>query len=170
MSARGGRDWTIRRDDLTHPDVLALLDLHLRAAHENSPPGSVFALDASGLRDPAVTVWTAWEGDVLLGMGALKQLDPTWGEVKSMRTAPAQLRRGVAAVLLDRLIAEARARGCRRLSLETGSNAPFAAAHALYRRAGFVECAPFGDYDDLVFAQYFTMDLAEAAGGRGAEG
>jgi putative acetyltransferase len=155
--------WAIRRDDLTHPDVLGLLELHLRAAFENSPPGSVFALDASGLRDPSVTVWTAWEGDALLGMGALKQLDPTWGEVKSMRTAPAQLRRGVAGVLLDHLIAEARARGYRRLSLETGSNAPFAAAHALYRRAGFVECAPFGDYDDIVFAQYFTKDLASSA-------
>jgi putative acetyltransferase len=155
--------WAIRRDDLTHPDVLGLLELHLRAAFENSPPGSVFALDASGLRDPSVTVWTAWEDDALLGMGALKQLDLTWGEVKSMRTAPAQLRRGVAGVLLDHLIAEARARGYQRLSLETGSNAPFAAAHALYRRAGFVECAPFGDYDDIVFAQYFTKDLASSA-------
>ena len=155
--------WAIRRDDLTHPDVLALLDLHLRAAFENSPPGSVFALDASGLRDPSVTAWTVWEGDALLGMGALKQLDPAWGEIKSMRTAPAHLRRGVAAAMLDHLVAEARARGYRRLSLETGSNAPFAAAHALYRRAGFVDCAPFADYDDTVFAQYFTKDLAEPA-------
>lgn len=151
--------WTIRCDDLTHTDVLALLDLHVRAAHDNSPPGSVFALDASGLRHPAVTVWTAWEGDTLLGMGALKQLDPAWGEVKSMRTAPAHLRRGVAATLLDHIIVEARARGYRRLSLETGSNAPFAAAHALYRRAGFVDCAPFGPYHDTVFAQYFTKEL-----------
>lgn len=151
--------WTIRCDDLTHTDVLALLDLHVRAAHDNSPPGSVFALDASGLRHPAVTVWTAWEGDTLLGMGALKLLDPAWGEVKSMRTAPAHLRRGVAATLLDHIIVEARARGYRRLSLETGSNAPFAAAHALYRRAGFVACAPFGPYHDTVFAQYFTMEL-----------
>lgn len=152
--------WTIRRDDLTHPDVLALLDLHLRAAQENSPPGSVFALDVSGLRDPMVTVWTAWDRDVLLGMAALKQLDPAWGEVKSMRTAPAQLRRGVAGVLLDHLIAAARERGYRRLSLETGSNAPFVAAHALYRRAGFVACAPFGGYHDTEFSQYFTRDLA----------
>lgn len=151
--------WSIRRDDLTHPSVLALLDLHVRAAHQNSPPGSVFALDASGLRDPLVTVWTVWEGNTLLGMGALKQLDPAWGEVKSMRTVPAQLRRGVAAAMLDHLIAEARGRGYRRLSLETGSNAPFAAAHALYRRAGFVECAPFGPYHDTVFAQYFTKEL-----------
>ena len=160
MSGGAGSGWTIRRDALTHPDVLALLDLHVRAAHENSPPGSVFALDLSGLRDPSVTLWTLWEGEALLGMGALKQIDPASGEVKSMRTAPAQLRRGVAAVLLDHLVAEARTRGYRRLSLETGSNAPFAAAHALYRRAGFVECAPFGDYHDTVFAQYFTKVLA----------
>ena len=152
-------DWAIRRDDLSHPAVLALLELHLRAAHENSPPGSVFALDASGLRDPAVCVWTLWEGDALLGMAALKQLDPTHAEVKSMRTAPGQLRRGVAGALLDHLIAQARGQGFRRLSLETGSNEPFVAAHALYRRAGFVDCPPFGAYADTVFAQYFTKPL-----------
>ncbi|WP_010217610.1 GNAT family N-acetyltransferase [Sphingomonas sp. PAMC 26621] len=152
-------DWTIRRDDLTHPDVLALLDLHLRSAHENSPPGSVYALDVSGLRDPSVTLGTLWEDRTLLGMGALKALGDAQGEVKSMRTAPAHLRRGVAAALLDHLIAEARARGYRRLSLETGTDAPFEAAHALYERAGFVECAPFGAYHDTVFARYFTKVL-----------
>lgn len=152
-------DWRIVKDDLSHPAVLGLLELHLRSAHENSPPGSVFALDLAGLRDPAVTLWTAWEGEDLLGMGALKQLDATHGEVKSMRTVPAHLRRGVAAALLEYLIVEARGRGYRRLSLETGSNAPFAAAHALYRRAGFIDCAPFADYHDTVFAQYFTKSL-----------
>ncbi|MGY2735924.1 GNAT family N-acetyltransferase [Sphingomonas sp. UYP23] len=152
-------DWRIVRDDLSHPAVRGLLDLHVRSAHENSPPGSVFALDLSGLCEPAVTLWTAWEGETLLGMGALKQLDPVHGEVKSMRTAPAQLRRGVAAALLAHLVGQARARGYRRLSLETGTNAPFAAAHALYRRAGFVDCAPFAGYHDTVFARYFTKDL-----------
>ena len=151
--------WRIVRDDLSHPAVVGLLELHVRSAHQNSPPGSVFALDISGLRDPAVTLWTAWEDQTLLGMGALKQLDPVHAEVKSMRTAPAQLRRGVAAALLDHLIAEARGRGYHRLSLETGSNAPFAAAHALYRGAGFVECAPFAQYHDTLFAQYFTKAL-----------
>lgn len=151
--------WTIRRDDLTHPDVLALLDLHLRAAHENSPPGSVCALDVSGLRDPSVTLWTSWEGNTLLGMGALKALGAGEGEVKSMRTAPGHLRRGVAGVVLEHLIAEARARGYRRLWLETGSNAAFFAAHALYARAGFSECPPFGAYRDTVYARYFTKVL-----------
>ncbi len=152
-------DWTIRRDDLTHPDVLALLDLHLRAAHQNSPPGSVYALDVSGLRDPSVTLWTLWKGAALLGMGALKALGAGEGEVKSMRTAPGHVRRGVATALLEHVLAEARARGYARLNLETGTDAPFEAAHALYRRAGFVECAPFGTYHDTVFARYFTKAL-----------
>ncbi|MGH6617824.1 GNAT family N-acetyltransferase [Sphingomonas sp.] len=146
-------------DDLTHPDVVALVELHLKSAFENSPPGSVFALDLSGLKDPAVTLWTAWEDDALLGMGALKRLDAGHGELKSMRTAPAHLRRGVAAAMLDHLIAAARARYYRRLSLETGNNAPFAPARALYERAGFVECGPFADYTDASFSQYYTLAL-----------
>lgn len=153
-------DWRIVRDDLSHPAVLGLLELHLRSAHENSPPGSVFALDLAGLRDPAVTLWTAWEGEDLLGMGALKQLDATHGEIKSMRTAPSQLRRGVAGAMLAHLIAEGRARSYRSLSLETGSNAPFAAAWSLYERAGFVERGPFADYSDYAFSRYYTLELA----------
>jgi putative acetyltransferase len=116
----------IVRDDLTHPDVIALLDLHVRTAHENSPPESAFALDMSGLQDPAVTLWSAWDGETLLGLGALKELDAAHGEVKSMRTAPGQLRRGVAGAMLAHLISEARARGWTRLSLETGTNEAFA--------------------------------------------
>lgn len=151
--------WRIVEDDLTHPAVVALLELHVRSANENSPPGSVFALDLTGLRDPAVTLWTAWEGAALLGMGALKQLDARHGEIKSMRTAPAQLRRGVGGAMLAHVIAAARARGYRRLSLETGTSAPFAAAHALYERVGFVECDPFAGYSDRVFARYYTLAL-----------
>jgi putative acetyltransferase len=149
----------IERDDLTHPDVVALIELHLRSAFENSPPGSVFALDVSGLRDPAVTLWTAWDGDALLGMGALKQLDPAHGELKSMRTAPAHLRRGVAAAMLDHLVAEGRRRGYARLSLETGNNAPFAPARALYERSGFTPCGSFADYTDESFSRYYAMML-----------
>ena len=149
----------IVRDDLTHPDVVALVELHLRAAFENSPPGAVFALDVSGLRAADVTLWTVWEGELLLGMGALKQLDPGHGELKSMRTAPAQVRRGVARTMLDHLIAEARGRGYGRVSLETGSNAPFAAARGLYEAAGFVECGPFADYVDTAFSRYYRLDL-----------
>ena len=149
----------IERDDLTRPDVVALIELHLRSAFENSPPGSVFALDLSGLRDPAVTLWSAWEGDDLLGMGALKQLDAGHGELKSMRTAPAHLRKGVAAAMLDHLIAEGRRRGYARLSLETGNNPPFAPARAMYERAGFVQCGPFADYSDESFSRYYTLAL-----------
>jgi len=149
----------IERDDLTDPDMVALIELHLRSAFENSPPGSVFALDLSGLRDPAVTLWSAWDGDELLGMGALKQLDAAHGEVKSMRTAPAHLRKGVAAAMLDHLIVEGRRRGYARLSLETGNNAPFAPARAMYERAGFVPCGPFADYSDESFSRYYTLAL-----------
>ncbi|MFA6114283.1 MAG: GNAT family N-acetyltransferase [Sphingomonas sp.] len=149
----------IVRDDLTHPDVIALLEFHLRSAFENSPPGSVFALDLTGLRDPAVTLWSAWDGEDLLGLGALKRLDDDHGELKSMRTAPAHLRKGVAAAMLDHLIAEGRARGYKRLSLETGNNAPFAPARALYERAGFAPCGPFADYVDTDFSRYYRLDL-----------
>lgn len=149
----------IVRDDLTHPDVIALLEFHLRSAFDNSPPGSVFALDLTGLRDPAVTLWSAWDDEDLLGLGALKRLDADHGELKSMRTAPAHLRKGVAAAMLDHLVAEGRARGYRRLSLETGSNEPFAPARALYERAGFLPCGPFADYTDGDFSRYYRLDL-----------
>ena len=151
--------WRFVEGDLSHPDVVALIDLHLRAAFANSPPGAVFALDLSGLRAADVTLWTLWEGEALLGMGALKQLDPGQGELKSMRTAPGQLRRGVARAMLGHLIAEARRRGYRRVSLETGSNAPFAAARALYAAAGFVACGPFGGYSDTGFSRYYALGL-----------
>lgn len=156
-------NWRFVLDDLNHADVVALVELHLREAHLNSPPGRVFALDLSGLRDPAVTLWSAWDGDVqsgaLLGIGALKRLDDTHGELKSMRTHPEQLRRGVAARMLDHLVGQARARGYGRVSLETGSSAAFLPARTLYQRAGFVECGPFATYSDTSFSRYFTRAI-----------
>lgn len=149
----------IEVDDLARPGVVALVELHLREAHANSPACHVFALDTMELRHPDVTLWTAWDCDDLLGMGALKQIDPGQGEIKSMRTAPAHLRKGLGAAMLRHLTTEARVRGYRRLSLETGSNEPFAAARAMYERAGFVECGPFADYTDLSFSRYFTLEL-----------
>lgn len=149
----------IVRDDLTHADVIALVKLHLREAFANSPPGRVFALDMTGLRDPAVTLWSAWDADGLAGIGGLKQLDLSHGELKSMRTAPTHIRRGVGQAVLDHLIAEARARGYRRVSLETGSSTPFAPARAMYERSGFVECAPFDAYEDISFSRYYTLEL-----------
>ncbi|WP_256326087.1 GNAT family N-acetyltransferase [Sphingomonas sp. NFR15] len=139
--------------------MVDLVESHLRAAFANSPPGAVFALDLAGLRDPAVTLWTAWEGDALLGMGALKRLDAAHGELKSMRVAPAHLRRGVGRTMLAHLVAEGRASGYRRLSLETGANQAFAAARAMYAQAGFIACPPFADYSDTGFSRYFTLDL-----------
>jgi len=149
----------IELDDVSRPEVVALVEYHLRSMHEISPPDSVFALDLSGLKHPSVTFWTVWDGTDLLGMGGLKQLDTEHGEIKSMRTAPTALRRGVARAILDHILREAGARGYRRLSLETGSNAPFAPAWALYERAGFVPCGPFGGYSDTSFSRYFTLEL-----------
>jgi len=149
----------IELDDVSRPEVVALVEYHLRSMHEISPPDSVFALDLSGLKHADVTFWTMWDGEDLLGMGGLKQLDAEHGEIKSMRTAPTAMRRGVARKMLDHIVREARARGYRRLSLETGSNAPFAPAWALYERAGFLPCAPFGNYSDIRFSRYFSIEL-----------
>lgn len=149
----------IRQDDLSADDVRALLALHLSGMRENSPPGLSFALDLSGLQSADVTVWTARLDGDLAGVGALKDLGDATGEVKSMRTHPDHLRKGVGAALLEHIIAEARARGYRRLSLETGMGEPFEAALALYRRRGFVAGEPFADYRPSPFNQFFHLDL-----------
>ena len=129
----------VREDDLSGDATRRLLALHLAGMHANSPPGGVYALDLSGLKAPGVTAWSVWKGDEVVGIGALKELGGGSGEVKSMRTHPDHLRRGVAALLLERIVTEARARGLTRLSLETGSGPAFEPALALYRRRGFVE-------------------------------
>ena len=149
----------IREADFGDPRVRELLRLHLDGMHASSPPGSVYALDLSGLAVPDVTVWTAWHGDAVAGMAALKDLGDRRGELKSMRTHPAFLRRGVAAALLEHAIGEARARGMVRLSLETGSGPPFAAALALYERRGFRYGEPFGGYLPTEFNQFLHLDL-----------
>jgi putative acetyltransferase len=153
----------IRVDDLRGAQIIRLLEEHLRGMHEVTPAESVHALDLSGLRRPEVTVWSAWEGDQLLGCGALKALDERHGEVKSMRTARAQLRKGVAAGVLEVIIAEARSRGYGRLSLETGSMEAFAPARALYARFGFKPCGPFADYTDDPHSYYMTLELGRAS-------
>lgn len=138
----------IRADDLRRPEVLQLLQQHLHAVAQLSPPESVHALGLDGLRRPEVSVWTAWDGDELVGIGALKELSPQHGEIKSMRTDPHHLRKGVAAALLQHIIEQAGQRGYERLSLETGSMPAFAPAHRLYARFGFEPCEPFADYTD----------------------
>ena len=149
----------IRQDDLTGPPTRALLALHLAGMQANTPPEHVFALDLSGLQRPEITVWTVWEGDEVMGVGALKDLGDGTGELKSMRTDPRHLRRGVAAAMLDHLIAEGRRRGYRRLSLETGRGEAFEPALALYRKAGFANGEMFSDYEGSAFSQFLHLDL-----------
>jgi len=149
----------IELDDLSRPEVHALLQEHLSNMYELSPPENVHALDLSALRRPDVTFWTVWDGGVLLGCGALKELTPTHGEVKSMRTPQALRRRGAARAVLSHIVAEARSRGYRRLSLETGSMEAFKPAHALYERSGFRFCGPFADYRSDPNSTFMTLEL-----------
>jgi len=151
--------FTIREDDLTNAQTLALLELHLRGMYAATPPEAVFALDLSGLQDPAVTLWGAWDSDRLAAIGALKMLGDDEAEVKSMRTHPDFLRQGAAATLLDHVIATARTRGVRRLSLETGRGPAFEPALAMYRRRGFADGGPFSDYVPNDFSQFLHLAL-----------
>jgi putative acetyltransferase len=151
---------TIEPADFDDPQLLALLRLHLDGMHANTPPEDVQALDLSGLKAAEMTLWVAKVGNQIAAMGGMKQLDPAWGEVKSMRTHPDYLRRGIAAALLEHVIAEARRRGYRRLSLETGRGEPFEAALSLYRRYGFRNGEAFADYPtDSEFSQFLHLDL-----------
>jgi putative acetyltransferase len=136
----------IKRDDLSGPEIHALLAEHMRSMLSISPPESVHALDLTGLLKPEITFWTAWSGGELLGCGALKELDAFHGEIKSMRTASAHLRKGVARALLGHILNEAANRGYKRLSLETGSQGAFEPARRLYESFDFRCCLPFFDY------------------------
>ena len=151
--------FSIHPDDPTSEPTRRLLALHLAGMHANSPPGHVFALDLSGLQTPDVTVWSVRAGDDVVGIGALKELGDGSAEVKSMRTHPDHLRRGVAALLLDHIVREARARGLTRLSLETGSGPAFEPALALYRKRGFVNGEAFADYQASAFNQFLHLAL-----------
>ena len=131
---------------LDDPRIVALLHTHVTRARAETAPGSAHALDLTGLRAPEVTFWSAWEGNTVVGVAALKRLSADHGEIKSMHTAEAARGRGVGSALLGQIMAVARERGMSRLSLETGSWPYFAPARALYARHGFVECGPFGEY------------------------
>jgi len=149
----------IEIDDVSRPEVLALLEEHLRNMYEITPPEHVFAFDAAKLRQPGVVFWTAWEDDVLLGCAALKELSPTQGEVKSMRT-PARFRRqGAGRALLNHILQVSRERGYRELFLETGNQPAFAPAHTLYRSVGFRECGPFGSYQENGNSVFMSLEL-----------
>ena len=149
----------IKAADFDDARVKALLVRHLEGMHANSPQGHVFALDWSGLQKPEISFYALWEGEELLGFGALKELQSRAGEIKSMRTADAHLRKGVAAAILDHIIAEARQRDYTRLSLETGSGPAFEPALELYRKYGFTDGGAFGSYEKSPFNQFLHLDL-----------
>jgi putative acetyltransferase len=150
----------IELDDPARPDVTALLEEHLADMHATSPAESVHALDVTALKVPGVTFWTARADGVLLGCGALKELDPGHGELKSMRTTAAARGTGVGRAMLLHLVATGRERGYTRLSLETGTQDYFLPARTLYAAHGFVECGPFGDYRLDPHSAFFTLELA----------
>ena len=149
----------IRQDDLTGPEIRALLEAHLRNMRSISPPESVHALDLDALRRPEISFWTVWSGPELMGCGALKELDPRHGEIKSMRTAGAHRRKGVAQAVLQHILDVAAARGYRRLSLETGAQDAFEPARRLYARFGFSFCPPFGSYAEDPNSVFMTRSL-----------
>lgn len=150
---------SIRRDDLSSEQTRALIAYHRADMRDNSPPSHSFALDLSGLQTPDMSVWTAWEGDEIAGVCALKQHDESRGELKSMRTHPEHLRKGVAAALLEHVINEARTRGLSVLSVETGSGPAFDPALLLYRRRGFENGDAFADYEPSAFNQFLHLGL-----------
>ncbi len=149
----------IRLDDLSGPKIHALLEEHLQDMARLSPPESVHALDIDALRGPGITFWTIWSGDELLGCGALKELGPGHGEIKSMRTSSAHRRKGAARAMLGHIIDEARRRSYARLSLETGSMSAFDPAQRLYASFGFTHCSPFADYVDDPNSVFMTRAL-----------
>lgn len=149
----------IEIDDLSRPEIRALLNEHLESMYQLSPPESVHALDLEKLRKPEITFWSAWEGSVLLGCGALKELNARHGEIKSMRTTTALRRKGVARAVLAHIIAVARYRSYERLSLETGSMEAFKPAQKLYESFGFEYCGPFGEYTQDPNSVFMTIRL-----------
>ena len=144
---------------LDDPRVVALLRAHVDRSRAETARGSAHALDISGLKAPDVSFWSVWDGDALVGVGALRTLSPEHGEVKSMHTAEAARGRGVGSAILRHIVAAARARGMSRLSLETGSWPYFAPAREMYARHGFAECPPFGDYRPDPNSVFMTLAL-----------
>ncbi len=149
----------IKIDDLTGSAIAQLLREHLENMSQNSPPESIHALGLEQLRKPEITFWSVWNDTELLGCGALKELNPQHGEIKSMRTAEPHRRKGVAAKLLEHILEEARRRNYKRVSLETGSMSTFAPAHNLYARFGFKRCGPFADYIEDPNSVFMTKEL-----------
>ena len=152
-------EWTFDASDLDREDVQNLLAFHFDQMRSTSPADACHVLPANGLRDPAITFWSLRDRQRLLAVGALKALDSHHGEVKSMRTAPEALGCGAGTAMLQHIEAEARRRGYKRLSLETGSTEPFQPALRLYGRHGFAPCAPFADYSSSPFTRFLAKEL-----------
>ncbi|MDA7417889.1 GNAT family N-acetyltransferase [Xenophilus arseniciresistens] len=153
----------IKPDDLTHPQVLALLNEHLANMFELSPPEQVFALDVTKLRAPGISFWTVWDGETLLGCGALRELSATQGEVKSMRTPKALRGRGAGRAVLAHIVEVARQRGYETLSLETGAHPDFLPAQRLYQSFGFSYCGPFGSYQENAHSVFMSLQLGRSS-------
>ena len=150
----------IEADDPRCADIALLLDRHLEFAYASSPREHVHALDIDRLLNDSITFFSARDGEgELLGIGALKELDPGQGEIKSMHTAERARRCGVGSAILGHIIDVARGRGYTRLALETGTGPMFAAAHALYGRNGFTECEPFGEYTRIAHSVCMVLPL-----------
>ena len=149
----------IKTDDLSGPEIKALLNEHLQHMHEITPPESIHALDLDSLKQPGITFWCAWEGEELMGCGALKRLDSEHAEIKSMRTASAHLRKGVAKQMLCFIFEQAKSDGFKRVSLETGAMKEFEPARTLYSAFGFIYCQPFADYTDDPNSVFMTKLL-----------
>ena len=146
-------------DDLSGHEVTDLLSYHMREMRAHSPEPSRHSLDLATMRTPELAWWTVWDGQSLMGCAALREVDSGHGEVKSMRTAPEHLRKGVARQMLTHIIGVARDRGYIRLGLETGSGPDFAPALALYRGFGFKDGEMFGDYRPDPFLRFMHLDL-----------
>ncbi|UOQ86370.1 GNAT family N-acetyltransferase [Gracilibacillus salinarum] len=149
----------IKKDNLQGEEIKELIIDHLNSMTLHSPPESIHALNLDELRKPELTFWTVWEGSELLGCGALKELSATDGEIKSMKTSPQHLRKGVSTCLLQFIIDEAKQRGYTRLSLETGSMAAFAPARKLYEKFGFHYCNPFSNYREDENSVFMTKEI-----------
>lgn len=150
----------LREGGLDDSQVIALVTHHQAEARATTPQDNAHAMGVEGLRHPDISFWGAWEGSDLLGIGALRQLSPDHGEIKSMRTAPGHLRRGVGRAILAHLVALARTRGYRRLSLETGTAPMFDAANRMYEAAGFADGPVFGGYPESPHNRFMTLPLA----------
>ena len=146
-------------DDLTGPQIARFLEEHVQEMLSITPPESKHALDLEALRGPDITFWSVMDGDTVVGCGALKRLDASHGEVKSMRTLAARKRGGIASMVLEHIITEARRMGFARLSLETGAAEFFAPARRLYEKFGFTYCEPFADYRPDPHSVFLTRAL-----------